>query len=68
VLVLCSTYVDGPETGTVTGSHIRVQGLDGIGSGQLTVLLVHVVRARSRVVSQPDTEVLDFLGVLLVDL
>lgn len=67
-LGFCSTYVDGPETGTVTGSHIRVQGLDGIGSGQLTVLLVHVVRARSRVVSQPDTEVLDLLGVLLVDL
>lgn len=66
--MVCSTYVDGPETGTVTGSHIGVQGLDGIGSGQLTVLLVHVVRARSRVVSQPDTEVLDLLGVLLVDL
>lgn len=59
--------VDGPETGTVAGSHVRVQGLDGIGSGQLSVLLVHVVSARARVVSQPDTEVLDLLGVLLVD-
>lgn len=60
--------MDGPETGTVAGSHVRVQGLDGIGSGQLSVLLVHVVSARARVVSQPDTEVLDLLGVLLVDL
>lgn len=66
--MLCSTYVDGPETGTVTGSHIRVQGLDSIGSGELTVLLVHVVCTGARVVSQPDTEVLDLLGVLLVDL
>lgn len=60
--------MDGPETGTVTSSHVRVQGLDSIGSGQLTVLLVHVVGTGSRVVSQPDTEVLDSLGVLLVDL
>jgi hypothetical protein len=68
MLMSCSTYVDGPETGTVAGGHVRVQGLDSIGSGQLSVLLVHVVSARSRVVSQPDTEVLDLLGVLLVDL
>lgn len=67
-MTICSTYVDGPETGTVAGSHVRVQGLDSIGSGQLSVLLVHVVSARTRVVSQPDTEVLDLLGVLLVDL
>jgi len=59
--------VDGPETSTVAGSHVRVQGLDSIGSGQLSVLLVHVVSARARVVSQPDAEVLDLLGVLLVD-
>lgn len=59
--------VDRPETGTVASSHVRVQGLDGIGSGQLAVLLVHVVGTRSRIVSQPNTEVLDLLGVLLVD-
>lgn len=60
--------MDGPEAGTVAGSHVGVEGLDGVDSGQLTVLLVHVVRTRSGVVSEPDTEVLDLLGVLLVDL
>jgi hypothetical protein len=62
------TYVDGPETSTVAGGHVGVQGLDSIGPGQLSVLLVHVVSAGARVVSQPDAEVLDLLGVLLVDL
>jgi hypothetical protein len=60
--------VDGPETGTVAGGHVGVEGLDGICSGQLTVLLVHVVGAGTRVVSDPDTEVLDLEGVLLVNL
>lgn len=60
--------MDGPEAGTVAGSHVGVEGLDGVDSGQLTVLLVHVVRTRAGVVSEPDAEVLDLLGVLLVDL
>jgi hypothetical protein len=60
--------VNGPEAGTVAGSHVGVEGLDGIGSGHLTVLAVHVVSARARVVADPDTEVLDLLGVLLVQL
>lgn len=59
--------VDGPETSTVAGSHVGVERLDSICSGQLTVLLVHVVRAGTRVISDPDTEVLDLEGVLLVD-
>lgn len=60
--------MDGPETGTVTGGHVGVEGPDGIGTAHLTVLLVHVVGARARVVADPDAEVLDLLGVLLVDL
>lgn len=60
--------MDGPEAGTVAGSHVGVERLDGICSGQLTVLLVHVVRAGTRVISDPDTEVLDLEGVLLADL
>lgn len=60
--------MDGPETSTVAGSHVGVERLDSVCSGQLTVLLVHVVRAGTRVISDPDTEVLDLEGVLLVDL
>jgi hypothetical protein len=63
-----ASYVNRAEPGTVTGRHILVQSLDGIRSGQLTVLLVHVVRARARVVSDPDAKVLDPQGILLWDL
>lgn len=64
----CAAYVDGPESGTMSGSHILVQGLDGIGSRHLAILLVHVVGAGSGVVSNPDTKVLDLQGTLLMDL
>uniref|UniRef100_A0A1Y1LIB6 Uncharacterized protein n=1 Tax=Photinus pyralis TaxID=7054 RepID=A0A1Y1LIB6_PHOPY len=35
--------VDRPETSAMAGSHVGVKGLDGIGAGHLTVLLVHIV-------------------------
>lgn len=60
--------MDGAEAGTVTGSHVLVQRLDGISSAELTELLVHVVGAGAGVVTQPDTEVLDLGGTLLGDL
>jgi len=62
------TYVDGPEAGAVTGGHVLVHGLDCVGAGHIAVLLVHVVGAGAGVVADPDTEVLDLLRVLLVDL
>ena len=62
------TYGDGAETGTVAGSHVLVEGVDGVGTAHLTELLVHVVGAGARVVADPDTEVLDLHRALLVDL
>lgn len=62
------TYVDRPEPGTVAGSHVLVECIDGLGTRHLAVLLVHVVGTRARVVTDPDTEVLDLGGPLLVDL
>jgi hypothetical protein len=52
----------------VTGGHVLVESIDGCDAGHLTVLLVHVVGTGARVVLEPDTEVLDLLGLLLVDL
>lgn len=60
--------MDRPEAGTVTGSHVLVEGLNCVAAAHLTVLLVHVVSAGARVVTDPDTEVLDLEGVLLGDL
>lgn len=65
---LVETYVDRPEASTVAGGQVLVHGLDSLASGHLTVLLVHVVSARARVVTDPDAEVLDLQRVLLVDL
>lgn len=60
--------MDVPEAGTVAGGHVGVERLGGIHPRHLTVLLVHVVGAGPRVVTEPDAEVLDLHGVLLVDL
>jgi len=59
--------MDRPETSAVPGSHILVEGLDGIGAGKLTVLLVHIVSSAAGVVTDPDSKVLDFLRTLLMD-
>lgn len=60
--------MDGAEAGTVTGSHVLVESLNGLGAAHLTELLVHVVGTGARVVAEPDAEVLDLQGTLLVDL
>lgn len=60
--------MDRPEAGAVAGSHIGVESLDGGDSRSLAVLLVHVVGTGARIVTDPDTEVLDLHGVLLGDL
>lgn len=53
----------------MTSSHVPVALSNGPGYRQVTVLPIHVVRARPGVVPQPDAEVLDLdrclLGYLL---
>ena len=63
-----STYMYRTETGTVTSSHVLIKRLDSVGSAHLTELLVHVVGTRARVVTDPDTKVLDLERTFLVDL
>jgi hypothetical protein len=60
--------VNGAETRSVPRGHILVESLNSICSRHLTVLLVHVVGAGTRIVTDPDTEVLDLERALLVDL
>jgi hypothetical protein len=47
-------------------SHVLVQALHSIRPRQISEFLVHIMRARSRVVSEPDTEVLYFQRPLLI--
>lgn len=60
--------LDAGATSPVTGSHLGVHLLNSGGEGGVTVFLVHIVGTRSGVVSDPETEVLDVVGVLFVDL
>merc|ERR1719234_151603 len=60
--------LDGMGPGPVSGSHVTVALGDGRVDGQVPVLAVHVVSSGTRVVPQPNTEVLDLEGVLLPDL
>ena len=60
--------MDRTEAGTVPGSHVLVEALDGIGTREFTELLVHIVCTGTRVVTEPDAKVLDLHGLLLVDL
>ena len=67
-MIFVVTYVDRAETGAVAGSHVLVESLDGIRTAELTELLVHIVRAGTRVVAEPDAEVLHLKRLLLLNL
>lgn len=51
----------------MSGSHVLVQCLDGFGAAHFSVLLVHVVGTRARIVADPDAKVLDLERALLMD-
>jgi hypothetical protein len=59
-------YVDRPEAGTMPSCHVLVKAFDCISTGEVTELLVHVVGSRSRVVADPNTEVLDLQRLCLM--
>lgn len=60
--------VNGSESRSVSGGHVLVKGLDSTSSSNVSELLVHVVGTGSRVVSDPDTEVLDLGRSLFMNL
>lgn len=62
------TYLDRTESGAVTGSHVLIASMDSIRPRKFTELLVHVVSAGARVISEPDSEVLHLERFLFVDL
>lgn len=51
--------LNGVGAGTMTSAHVTIALCDGTTNGQITVLAVHVVCARTRIVAQPDAEILD---------
>lgn len=59
--------LDGAETGTVTGSHVHVQALNSFNTAHRTELLVHVMSTGTRIITQPDTKVLDLHRLLFAD-
>lgn len=51
--------LNGVGAGTMTSAHVTVALCDGTPNGQITVLAVHVVCARTRIVAQPYAEILN---------
>ena len=60
--------VDRSEAGAMPSCHVLVEGLYGVGAGDLAKLFVHVVSAGAGVVADPDAEVFDALWAFLVNL
>ena len=60
--------MDRAEAGAVAGSHVLVEALYGISTSEFTELLVHVVGAGARVVTETDAEVIDLQWLLFVNL
>ena len=60
--------MDGASTSAMASTHITIARSDGSSCGELTVLAVHVVSTRTRIITQPDTEVLDRIRMLLRNL
>jgi len=60
--------MDRTEAGTVPSSHVLVEAPDGIGTRQFAEFLVHIVCAGTRVITEPDAEVLDLHRLLFVNL
>jgi hypothetical protein len=58
--------VDTPKPRPVPRSHILIQRIHRLRPRHLPILFVHIVRATARIVADPDTEVLDLEGTLLV--
>lgn len=57
--------LDRVGAGAMASSHVAVAQRYRTAHGEITVFSVHVVSTRSRVVSQPDTKVLDLVWGLL---
>ena len=64
---LDSDDLNAVSSSTMTSSHIPIALGDSGRDGQVTVFTVHVMGSGTRIITKPDTEVLDFQGLLFVD-
>jgi len=58
--------MDGPKTGTMSRSHVLVKTLYSIRTGEVSEFFVHIMCTRPGVIPEPDAEVFDLQGFLLV--
>lgn len=54
------TYLDWMSTSTMASAHITVTLCNSITNSQITIFTIHIVCAGTWIVTQPDTEILDF--------
>lgn len=62
------TNMNRPKSSSVPCRHVLVERIDRFRPWHLSVFLVHIMCARSRVVSDPNAKVLNLLRAFLVDL
>jgi hypothetical protein len=60
--------LDGSKARAMTTSHVVVKVVNGGVEIDVSVLTIHIVRARARVILDPYTEVLHICGLLLSNL
>ena len=65
---LNSDDLNAVSSSTMTSSHIPIALGDSSRDGQVTVFTVHVMSSGTRVITKPDTEVLNLQGLLFPDL
>ena len=68
IILAATSYLDRGGSSSVSSSHVSVALSDSASGSEIAVFAIHVVRAGTRVIAQPDTQVLDGRWLLLVDL
>ena len=61
-------YLNSVSTSAMTGSHITIALCNSSRDSQISVLTVHVVGTRTRIITKPDTKVLDLQWASVMDL
>lgn len=63
-----SAYMYGTESSTMSSSHILIQRLNGQSTRHIAVFLVHIVCSGTRIITEPNSVILDSQGSFLRNL
>lgn len=64
----CIAYLNGMSTSAMASSHVAIALSHSSRDGHISVLAVHVVSSRARIIAQPDTKVLNLQWASVMNL